>query len=601
MANATISDALQCGIRAIADFEGIQFVGDWRPSGPQFAPGWEVDARIMHNGDNDADVPRATDWTVVVDEPYPWGDIEFYPRGENTLRATRQHQRFNSPRKKAGERSGQICVSRPKRPGETRGNDREISSETQLRKKVERAIQWLTDAANDTLVFADEPFELPDFPGAFDSKQTVAFVEDSSTLALWEQAPTHGLVEFVRSGTTLFAASFLSNAEKPVRASNKIFLRTVVCAEYGIWLRLDVVPVVQPWHPAESYDELVEIFSRSKRDFHAEISEVATQNRQRLRDKKPHTILLGFPIPDKIGGTKTVMHWQGIRMPPLASTKRVWAVKASPERYALTDRINLEKNPTLEWVRSENWSEQFLTSRGAISDDFRLKQFLVIGAGALGSAVSELLVRAGAQNIVLLDVDRYRAGNGARHTLTLDDVGSPKASAVAARLNSIRPGCTVRGIDVRFPPVNSQVEKQVLCSQIVIDTTGDDCVLEQLAAFLWAKNTRVISLSLGDAAQRLYCYGADTGRFSVADFRESLRPWLEREMAETPADRPQEGIGCWNTVFPARADDITLLASVAVKAIVEPPPHSGTIFQVYEQQREAGVWTGVSLVKTILL
>lgn len=58
---------------------------------------------------------------------------------------------------------------------------------------------------------------------------------------------------------------------------------------------------------------------------------------------------------------------------------------------------------------------------------------------------------------------------------------------------------------------------------------------------------------------------------------------------------PREGVGCWHPVFPARADDISMMAAVGVKyleSIVVTYPTEPTL-TVFEQQFENGVFTGM--------
>ncbi len=125
---------------------------------------------------------------------------------------------------------------------------------------------------------------------------------------------------------------------------------------------------------------------------------------------------------------------------------------------------------------------------------------------------------------------------------------------------------------------------------------GQDEVLEALAGFPWKTPRRFVSLSLGYHAHRLWCFAATGERFPHAVFRAQLEPWLElerKQFADTPF--PREGIGCWHPVFPARADDIWLFASVAVKhlealLVADQVTEDFTIFeQIYEDGQFMGI------------
>lgn len=67
------------------------------------------------------------------------------------------------------------------------------------------------------------------------------------------------------------------------------------------------------------------------------------------------------------------------------------------------------------------------------------RQVLVVGAGAVGSAVSLQLARAGMKGIMVMDPDTLEPGNLVRHAGTFEQVGMPKAVAVCKSLVSAYP------------------------------------------------------------------------------------------------------------------------------------------------------------------
>ena len=63
----------------------------------------------------------------------------------------------------------------------------------------------------------------------------------------------------------------------------------------------------------------------------------------------------------------------------------------------------------------------------------------IIGCGAIGSTIGELLAKAGFTKITLYDFDRVEAHNIANQMYTEDDIGMEKVDALARRMTSINP------------------------------------------------------------------------------------------------------------------------------------------------------------------
>jgi molybdopterin/thiamine biosynthesis adenylyltransferase len=254
-----------------------------------------------------------------------------------------------------------------------------------------------------------------------------------------------------------------------------------------------------------------------------------------------------------------------------------------------------DKAPML-WQASENWHVEQLSTRGRFAEVLTSRKVLLIGAGALGSPLAELLTRAGVQALTILDSDRLEAGNLARHTLGLDDLKSPKAAALAKHLNLTSPHASAKFIHTDFPPTKDSESAQVQQCEVILDCTGHDDVLYHLEHFPWSEAKRFFSISLGFGARRLFCFTAYEARFPHTAFNEAIEPWLQREREESSGiEIPREGIGCWHPVFPARADDIWMMAGIAAKYIESSVVVGATepTLTVFEQQFDNGFFTGI--------
>lgn len=75
---------------------------------------------------------------------------------------------------------------------------------------------------------------------------------------------------------------------------------------------------------------------------------------------------------------------------------------------------------------------------------FRGKRVLLLGAGALGSWAGEMIVRANPTALDIVDNGKVKPGLLVRQNYHPDEIGSNKAEALAARLNTLN-GCRVGG------------------------------------------------------------------------------------------------------------------------------------------------------------
>lgn len=97
--------------------------------------------------------------------------------------------------------------------------------------------------------------------------------------------------------------------------------------------------------------------------------------------------------------------------------------------------------------------ERFAAIGTSGQERLRASQVVIIGVGALGSAVAELLLRAGVGRLRLIDRDVVETSNLQRQALYDDQdarEGRPKAQAAAAHLRAIDPECVLEAIAGEF-------------------------------------------------------------------------------------------------------------------------------------------------------
>jgi len=278
-------------------------------------------------------------------------------------------------------------------------------------------------------------------------------------------------------------------------------------------------------------------------------------------------VLLGYPIPTLWNGAPVEVHWQAILPPDVPTTiKPMKGFRPNPlGRSERLRRDIFSGAKKLSYLKTSNWHPDRLQARGRFPSEIRPSSIALIGAGALGSAVAEILARGGVTDILIVDHDDLEPGNLVRHTLIGADLGRNKATATAARLQGAAPMSSIAAHAASLPR-GAGLQKLLEPFDIVLDCTGEDEVLRLLGEAWWSIPRRFLSSSLGFAARRLFLFGAQACAFPFEEFADAARPWLDAERSHwSKAGETLEGAGCWSPLFPARCDDVWLAAVATVK------------------------------------
>jgi hypothetical protein len=101
------------------------------------------------------------------------------------------------------------------------------------------------------------------------------------------------------------------------------------------------------------------------------------------------------------------------------------------------------------------------------------RKAVMIGAGSIGSNISEALVREGRFDWTVVDKDYLLPHNLARHTLAIQSSGAFKADHVAARLSSLRAGISCKAIVADFLEDHDRELSEALgAADVIIDTSA---------------------------------------------------------------------------------------------------------------------------------
>lgn len=587
-ASGDVPESLLQARRALDEFGEVRIVQDWH-QGPE---GWRLRINLTpQNLGTVFPIPATTPWYVVVEPIYPGGLINLFPAADDGIVETYWHQLPNlPPLPERPYRRGKMCVATDSE-GNLR-NNREAEPRTvvdRLAWHVTRACGWLADASNGLLMKDGDWFELPFYRG-LEPGRTFAFREGPEPLQQWAGASVDaGFADVVRLPTGIDVATEFRSFDGDV----------LVRPEWGqairgarlpvaMWLRFPDVVALPPHQAPWTWGDLRAVADKQGFDLDAAMRRGTLP----FHNRAIHLVLVGFAVPEKIGEPARQMHWQAIELPVLEHRLPRGAPRTPDGWWAMSRGGALGDDVTINWRPSENWHPDQLATRGRLAPDLTAQRVLLIGAGALGSPIGELLVRAGVTNIVPIDGEALIAGNLVRHVLTMNDLGFGKADGLARRLGALSPNVQSMGVNANFPPGDPE---GLATADLVIDTTGNHEVLTAIEAFPWEGEPTIASFSIAMHARRLFAYLAKGSGFTVANFDAAYEPYA-REEHDRDEDHPWEGIGCFHPVFPARADQVWMMASAAVSLLDDqwPVASDSSVFHVFEREADgSGRFTGI--------
>ncbi len=591
------TEALLAGRRALDDIVEMDILQDWEWY--EKVGRWALHVALRPAITPTQFIPPQSKWYVVVEENYPFGSIKVYPAKHGGINATFQHQSLNTVgTDDVPWRRGDLCVSTNLQCLGREGYDDEPTGAHQrLHWHVGRALEWLIAASNGQLVEPDEPFELPAVDA--NSSERMIFVENSQRFDKWGQiADQCGLCTVATSEVTggSYVMGFQSLSGQAILQSNwgTAITDGKQSSKRAVWIRCPQIPVVAPWRFPATWGELRSVLESQGVNF----DECCRSASLWLRDGMKHLCLLGYPIPETIGGTARQLHWGAMEFPVLTTPHTKGGFRDDPKRLWQLDReLHFSSGTQIRWANTENWDKHQIQTRGHFEEQFADKRMVLIGVGAVGSILGELLVRGGVTNLILLDGETLTIGNLTRHTLTMNAIDKFKAASVATRLNLISPHARVRGISRTLEKTGEKDRQEISEAEIVWDCTGSNDGFRSLEALTWTAKTVLHSLSLSFGARRLFLF-SQQAPFKFDPFANRLQPWLVKDKEEWGHKAlPREGIGCWHPVFPASATDIHMMVAMALKGIAEIEPRVMPNFKVFEQVAREGVSVGVQQVE----
>lgn len=173
---------------------------------------------------------------------------------------------------------------------------------------------------------------------------------------------------------------------------------------------------------------------------------------------KPHRIVIAVGYPDD--GPRGE-EWLFLRVEPRGS---------KPLKLGRPEDV--EGNRIFAYETAPCGPEDLLRRTGHVAVTVTGKKALVLGVGALGSSIALLLAKAGVPSLHLVDGDRMRPTNAARHESGLWDIGRDKTLAVWLAIHQHTPDCEVTTASQSWDP--DVLAQWIREADVVVDATAHE-------------------------------------------------------------------------------------------------------------------------------
>ncbi len=187
--------------------------------------------------------------------------------------------------------------------------------------------------------------------------------------------------------------------------------------------------------------------------------------------------------------------------PDTLKSLRVLLLSKDENEAARNELINWMAGADISWCRVLEDRPEIVNRRdgGTLLATLSEKRILLLGCGALGSAVAEMVLRSGAAKLHLIDYGIVKPGILVRQRFTDSDIGLAKANALQAHLQAIGLKCTVTAD-------TCNLANQALSLfdfnkwDLIIDTTASASVNHRIEEDLKTQNITIPMLSMSVSA-----------------------------------------------------------------------------------------------------
>jgi integrative and conjugative element protein (TIGR02256 family) len=216
-----------------------------------------------------------------------------------------------------------------------------------------------------------------------------------------------------------------------------------------------------------------------------------------------------------------------------------------------------------------------LRNKGRVPETLGGKKVSILGSGALGASVGDLLTKAGVGSVFVFDRDIMEVGNSIRHVAGVESFALPKAEATALKFIQHNPFVDIQvGLDDLLSSYET-LESSLTDCDFAISTMADESAESAVneVATRMGKMVYYARAVRGGASGRIFRVipGRDACRYCLARYiregeaQNELSAWLN-----VPEDEDTVlAFECGNPIIASSAADLSLIASLAARVVMD--------------------------------
>jgi proteasome lid subunit RPN8/RPN11 len=320
----------------------------------------------------------------------------------------------------------------------------------------------------------------------------------------------------------------------------------------GIWVYIDKEPLTERKKRITNWNDLYSVFPENFDEFFIKFCKNTANYAITPKNYNPTILIcLGYKIPSE---NDYELHWDLVTLPRYDFPRK--------KNFGNSFLRNYDKQ--INWENTTNVSYNRFFGRGAISKNIAEKKCLIIGNGAIGSKLAEILIRTGLKNLALSDFETIQPGNICRSIYNFTSVQNSKTIELINLLQNISPFAELQAIDIKPIPKKSDNYVELLNKlnsfDLIFDCSANNAMIQILSE--GNLKSTVFYISMSDKSKEMLCLNNYDSQNIFERRNQLLYYFGNNKTAEF-----KEGTGCWHPTFQASYFDINQLLNFVVRKV----------------------------------